>query len=98
MQYRKIAELLARRAMVHPSPVMREQLRQLSAAAAHLEQTQRKAAYFARRARHYEEMAQSEPDGSHGKMGLLRIADSMQKRYNLWARQNSLTPPDCEVW
>lgn len=98
MNYQETAKALAKRAMTHPDPAMRERLRLLSAAAELLARQQQKAAYFARRAQHYEQMAQSEPEESQTKRELLYLADSMQKRYNLWARQNSLTPPDCEVW
>ena len=98
LDYKKTAERLAKRAMTHPNPQERERLRLLSAAAELLARQQQKAAYFARRAQHYEQMAQSEPEESQAKREALYLADSMQKRYNLWARQNSLTPPDCEVW
>lgn len=96
LDYKKTAERLAKRAMTHPNPQERERLRLLSAAAELLALQQQKAAYFARRAQHYEQMAQSEPDESRAR--LLRLADSMQKRCNLLARQSSLMPPDCAVW
>ena len=97
MEYRKTAEILARRAMINPNPQMRERLRLLSAAATLLDRQQQKAEFYAKRAQHYETMAQSEPDESRRK-GALYVADAMQKRSNLLARQSSLTPPDSEVW
>ena len=98
MEYRKTAEILARRAMINPNPQMRERLRLLSAAATLLDRQRQKAEFYAKRAQHYETMAQSEPGESRARREALFLADAMQKRSNLLARQSSLTPPDSEVW
>lgn len=95
MNYQETARTLAKRAMTHPDPAMREKLRLLSAAAALLEQMLAKAESFARRAQHYEQMAQFEPEGSRRQRELLLLAGEMQRRCSQSAPQNSLRRQDC---
>jgi hypothetical protein len=95
MTYRETQETaakLARRAMTHPNPQERERLRLLSAAAALLALQQQKAAYFARRAQHYEAMALSLPDGSREQRDLLMRGHAMAVRARDLAKQNNLQP------
>src|SRR3972149_8315620 len=93
LDYGKAAQALARKAMTHPNPQMRERLRQLSAAAALLEQALARAESFARRAQHYETMALSLPDGSREQRDLLMRGHAMAVRASHLAALKPSPPP-----